>query len=120
MFQPAFDVVGFKVPQSEDELRAEVALLRKQWIRNHFNRANRVGTATAEQRPLFIELSKISHQLYRCALIGYPPSRLWGIFWAYHMMNFAELADSPDLPYYYSFICTLKRLEPRTNRTKHF
>lgn len=64
-YQPVFEIAGFKVPESEEELLALVPVLRKQWIRNHFTRMSRIGTATAEERPVFIELAKISQRLYR-------------------------------------------------------
>ena len=66
-YQPVFDLVDFKLPASSTELRAVVPGLRRQWLHNHFDHANRLGTASAEDRPIFIELSKCAQKLYRCA-----------------------------------------------------
>lgn len=68
-YQPVFDLVDFKLPASSAELRAVVPGLRRQWLHNHFDHTNRIGTASAEDRPIFIELSKCAHKLYRYALV---------------------------------------------------
>ena len=41
----------------------------------------------------------------------------WCLFWQFHVLDWAERSNSPDLGYYYSFTCTLKRVVRSTNGT---
>lgn len=66
-YQPVFDLINFHMPTSTAEVKALVPGIRRQWLHNHFDHANRVGSASAEDRPMFIELAKCALKLYRYA-----------------------------------------------------
>lgn len=46
-----------------------------------------------------------------------PLTPKWAIFWYFHAINFAELSDSPDLGYFYSFASTITRTVRNTDCT---
>lgn len=110
-YRPVFaGFVNLHVPTSAKELELLLPDLRQQWIHKHFTRPQRLGSASSLDRPVFVELAKAMFKLYRVLLLRMSetaPSRMWCIFWLFHLLNLAELADAPDLCFYYSLAPTV-------------